>query len=195
MEMERTILRAGTTPKARQHRHRKTQPARSPRPWRWKIAGRSAMTLLQRPKRLMQGRDPGCCRHGLNFKSVRQLYSASAWAAGQPRAYLLAWKIKTCPRRSRQVVVGRAIFKNCSRSLRGRCELGRGVDGRGRKPAREVRAGDMLKVMNDSGEFEIEVRLLSELRGPLTAQAALSRNRPLTEGRATVADRRLMLAA
>jgi len=47
------------------------------------------------------------------------------------------------------------------------CELGRvhsnGVEA---KPAREVRVGDMLRVRNEGGEFEIEVLKLSEMRGP-----------------------------
>jgi ribosome-associated heat shock protein Hsp15 len=47
------------------------------------------------------------------------------------------------------------------------CELGRvrsnGVEA---KPAREVRAGDMLRVRNEGGEFEIEVLELSQIRGP-----------------------------
>ena len=34
------------------------------------------------------------------------------------------------------------------------------------KPAHEVRIGDMLCVANDSGNFEVEVLLLSEVRGP-----------------------------
>jgi ribosome-associated heat shock protein Hsp15 len=55
-----------------------------------------------------------------------------------------------------------------TRSLAARaCELGR-VQSHGQpvKPAREVRIGDMLSVTNDSGEFEIEVLELSEVRGP-----------------------------
>jgi len=47
------------------------------------------------------------------------------------------------------------------------CELGRiASGGQAVKPAREVRVGDMLKVKNESGEFAIEVLLLSEVRGP-----------------------------
>lgn len=34
------------------------------------------------------------------------------------------------------------------------------------KPAHEVRVGEMVRVTTDSGEFEIEVLELSEVRGP-----------------------------
>jgi ribosome-associated heat shock protein Hsp15 len=56
------------------------------------------------------------------------------------------------------------------------CELGR-VHARGQlvKPAREVHVGDMLRVKNDSGEFEIEVLGLSDLRGPAAVAQTLYR--------------------
>ena len=58
------------------------------------------------------------------------------------------------------------FFKTRSLAARG-CELGRiEAHGQPAKPAREVRAGDLLKVKNDSGEFQVEVLLLSETRGP-----------------------------
>jgi ribosome-associated heat shock protein Hsp15 len=55
-----------------------------------------------------------------------------------------------------------------TRSLASRaCELGRvEANGQNVKPAREVRVGDLLRVKNDSGEFQIEVLGLSEMRGP-----------------------------
>lgn len=34
------------------------------------------------------------------------------------------------------------------------------------KPAHDVHVGDMLRVTNEGGEFEIEVLILSEVRGP-----------------------------
>jgi ribosome-associated heat shock protein Hsp15 len=85
-----------------------------------------------------------------------------------------------------------------TRSLASRaCELGR-VESAGQrvKPAREVRAGDMLKVTNDSGAFEIEVLLLSELRGPAPVAQTLYRETDTSrEARAkAAADRRLMPA-
>ena len=58
------------------------------------------------------------------------------------------------------------FFKTRSLAERS-CELGR-IESNGVrvKPAREVRIGDMLGIKNDSGEFEIEVLALSEMRGP-----------------------------
>ena len=46
-----------------------------------------------------------------------------------------------------------------TRSLAGRaCELGRiQSNGQPAKPSREVRAGDLLQVKNDSGDFQVEV--------------------------------------
>src|SRR5689334_4153155 len=56
------------------------------------------------------------------------------------------------------------------------CELGRIVsNGHPAKPAREVHAGDHLVVRNDSGEFQIEVLLLSEMRGPAAVAQTLYR--------------------
>ena len=56
------------------------------------------------------------------------------------------------------------------------CELGRiESNGQGAKAAREVRVGDLLKVKNDSGEFQIEVLLLSEMRGPAAVAQTLYR--------------------
>jgi ribosome-associated heat shock protein Hsp15 len=43
------------------------------------------------------------------------------------------------------------------------------------KPAREVRLGDMLTVRNEGGEFQIEVLLLSEMRGPAAVAQTLYR--------------------
>ncbi len=56
------------------------------------------------------------------------------------------------------------------------CELGRiESNGQAAKPAREVRVGDLLRVKNESGEFEIEVLALSEMRGPATIARTLYR--------------------
>ncbi|HEX7363029.1 MAG TPA: RNA-binding S4 domain-containing protein [Bryobacteraceae bacterium] len=56
------------------------------------------------------------------------------------------------------------------------CELGR-VECRGQlvKPAREVRIGEMLRIKNDSGEFRVEVLLLSEMRGPASVAQTIYR--------------------
>jgi ribosome-associated heat shock protein Hsp15 len=43
------------------------------------------------------------------------------------------------------------------------------------KAAREVRVGDMLRVTNDGGDFQIEVLLLSEMRGPASVAQTLYR--------------------
>ena len=56
------------------------------------------------------------------------------------------------------------------------CELGRiQANGNLAKAAREVRVGDMLRVTNEGGEFEIEVLGLSELRGPAVEAQKLYR--------------------
>src|SRR6185436_1096554 len=58
------------------------------------------------------------------------------------------------------------FFKTRSLATRA-CELGRiESNGQPAKPAREVRVGDMLQVKNDGGDFQVEVLLLSEMRGP-----------------------------
>ena len=43
------------------------------------------------------------------------------------------------------------------------------------KAAREVRIGDMLHVTNEGGEFEVEVLLLSDVRGPASVAQTLYR--------------------
>lgn len=54
------------------------------------------------------------------------------------------------------------------------CELGRiESNGQSAKAAREVRIGDRLQVKNDSGDFQIEVLLLSEMRGPAAVAQTL----------------------
>jgi ribosome-associated heat shock protein Hsp15 len=56
------------------------------------------------------------------------------------------------------------------------CDLGRIQSNRQpAKPARDVRIGDMLRVTNDGGDFEIEVLLLSEVRGPAPVARTLYR--------------------
>lgn len=67
------------------------------------------------------------------------------------------------------------FFKTRSLAARS-CELGRiQSNGQPAKPAREVRIGDMLRVVNDGGEFEVEVLLLSEVRGPASVAQTLYR--------------------
>jgi len=56
------------------------------------------------------------------------------------------------------------------------CELGRILsNGQPAKAAREVRIGDQLRVTNDGGDFQVEVLLLSEVRGPAPVAQTLYR--------------------
>jgi len=56
------------------------------------------------------------------------------------------------------------------------CELGRiASNGQVAKAAREVRIGDMLRVSNEGGDFEVEVLLVSEVRGPASVAKTLYR--------------------
>jgi ribosome-associated heat shock protein Hsp15 len=56
------------------------------------------------------------------------------------------------------------------------CELGRiQCNGIQSKAAREVHVGDMLKITNDGGDFEVEVLLLSDIRGPAPVAQTLYR--------------------
>ena len=56
------------------------------------------------------------------------------------------------------------------------CDLGRILwKAQPAKPAREIRIGDMLRVTNEGGEFEVEVVLLSEVRGPAAMALTLYR--------------------
>ena len=63
-----------------------------------------------------------------------------------------------------------------TRSLASRaCELGRIQAQQPVKPAREVRIGDLLQIKTEGGDFEVEVLLLSELRGPAAVAQTLYR--------------------
>src|SRR5580658_4787055 len=56
------------------------------------------------------------------------------------------------------------------------CELGRvQSNGQPAKAAREVRIADMLRVSNEGGDFQLEVLLLSEVRGPASVARTLYR--------------------
>jgi ribosome-associated heat shock protein Hsp15 len=56
------------------------------------------------------------------------------------------------------------------------CELGRITsNGQLAKSARPVRAADLLQIKNEGGDFQIEVLLLSEIRGPATVAQTLYR--------------------
>lgn len=67
------------------------------------------------------------------------------------------------------------FFKTRSLAARA-CDLGRiRANGLTCKPAREVRLGDLLHVKTEGGDFEIEVLLLSDIRGPAPIAQTLYR--------------------
>src|SRR5271154_1161348 len=67
------------------------------------------------------------------------------------------------------------FFKTRSRAARA-CELGRiQSNGQPAKAARDVRIGDTLRVTNDGGDFQVEVLLLSDNRGPASVAQTLYR--------------------
>jgi ribosome-associated heat shock protein Hsp15 len=72
------------------------------------------------------------------------------------------------------------------------CDLGRTLsNGQVAKAAREVRVGDMLRISNDGGEFEIEVLALSDVRGPaVEAQKLYRETEASKEARAKIAAER-----
>jgi ribosome-associated heat shock protein Hsp15 len=80
-----------------------------------------------------------------------------------------------------------------TRSLAGRaCDLGK-IESNGitAKAAREVKAGDLLRVRNDSGDYQIEVLVLSEMRGPAAVAQTLYRETEASrEARAKLAEER-----
>jgi ribosome-associated heat shock protein Hsp15 len=56
------------------------------------------------------------------------------------------------------------------------CDLGRiRIRDAEVKPAHDVRAGNMLRIRNEGGEYEVEVLALSEIRGPAIVAQALYR--------------------
>lgn len=72
------------------------------------------------------------------------------------------------------------------------CELGRiECNGQRAKASREVRAGDLLHVRTEAGEFQIEVLLLSQIRGPAAlAQTLYQETEASRELRLKVAEER-----
>ena len=67
------------------------------------------------------------------------------------------------------------FFKTRAQASRA-CDLGR-IQSKNQpaKPAREVRIGDMLRITNEGGDFEVEVLLLNETRGPASVAQTLYR--------------------
>jgi len=75
------------------------------------------------------------------------------------------------------------------------CEMGRITSSGVRaKPAREVRAGDMLHINNGSAQFEVEVLALSRQRGSAAIAQALYRETEASVegGRKAAEERRLL---
>ena len=67
------------------------------------------------------------------------------------------------------------FFKTRSEAAKA-CDLGRiSSNGREAKAARDVRVGDMLNIRNEGGDFEVEVLLLSSVRGPAAVAQTLYR--------------------
>jgi len=67
------------------------------------------------------------------------------------------------------------FFKTRSLAARA-CELGRiQAHNQAVKPARAVRIGEFLQIKTEGGEFEVEVLLLSEVRGPAAVAHTLYR--------------------
>ncbi len=65
------------------------------------------------------------------------------------------------------------FFKTRAQAKRA-CELGRiESNGQPAKPAREVRIGDRLRVTTEGGDFQVEVLLLSAVRGPASVARGL----------------------
>ena len=65
------------------------------------------------------------------------------------------------------------FFKTRSLAARA-CELGRiECNGHKAKPAREVHVGDLLQVKNESADFQLEVKLLCDIRGPAAVAQTL----------------------
>ena len=72
------------------------------------------------------------------------------------------------------------------------CELGRiESNGQPAKPSRDVKVGDLLRIKNDSGDFQVEVLALSDIRGPAAVAQTLYRETEASrEARAKLAEER-----
>ncbi|HJX83397.1 MAG TPA: RNA-binding S4 domain-containing protein [Candidatus Angelobacter sp.] len=86
------------------------------------------------------------------------------------------------------------FFKTRAQAARA-CELGRiESNGQPAKPAREVKIGDMLRVTNAGGDFQVEVLLLSEVRGPAAVAHTLYRETDASrESRLKAAEERKLM--
>lgn len=80
----------------------------------------------------------------------------------------------TCLRTDKWLWAAR-FFKTRALAARA-CNLGRVVsNGQLAKAAREIKVGDVVQVKNESGEFIVDVLLLSEIRGPAAVAQTLYR--------------------
>jgi ribosome-associated heat shock protein Hsp15 len=72
------------------------------------------------------------------------------------------------------------------------CDLGRiQANGLRAKPAREIHAGDRVRIQNESGVFEIDVLGVSAMRGPAAQAQTLYRETDASrEARARLAEQR-----
>ena len=67
------------------------------------------------------------------------------------------------------------FFKTRAMAARA-CELGRiQSNHQPAKPAREVKPGDLLQIRTEGGDFQVEVLLLREVRGPASVAQTLYR--------------------
>jgi ribosome-associated heat shock protein Hsp15 len=76
------------------------------------------------------------------------------------------------------------------------CELGR-IESKGKKAksSREVRIGDLLQVKNERGDFQVEVLVISESRGPAAVAQMLYRETDASRDlRLTLAEQRQSMA-
>lgn len=75
------------------------------------------------------------------------------------------------------------------------CELGRiESNGQQAKASREVRAGDLVHVKNEGGDFHVEVLIVSEMRGPAAVAQTLYRETEASrEARLRLAEERKAL--
>ena len=83
-----------------------------------------------------------------------------------------------------------------TRSMAGKaCELGRiEANGQPAKPAREVRIGELLRVKNAGGDFQVLVLGVTDMRGPAAAAQLLYRETEESrEMRAKLAEERRMM--
>jgi ribosome-associated heat shock protein Hsp15 len=86
------------------------------------------------------------------------------------------------------------FFKTRALSSRA-CDLGRIFsNAQLAKPSREVKTGDRLRIKNDGGEFEVDVLVVSEVRGPAAVAQTLYRETDASrEARMRLAEERKAL--